>query len=254
MTAAADHPSPLPAPAAAEVDLLGALAYGELSSFLRLSAEAAGAPSLREIEGLARLGVEHFSRYRLLSARLREVGVAPESAMGPFRVALDAFHARTTPRDWTESLIKAYVGDGIATDFYLEVSAHVGETTQRLVREVLGAAVTGGGAGAPQTAQSDVGDYVVAAVARASAEDPQLSSRLALWGRRLVGEALSQAQGIVTDHPALASLLTGGAGGGDGDGAASRNAHGADLVEVGAMFMRITQAHVRRMGRLGLTA
>lgn len=233
------------APSAAEVDLLGALAYGELTGFLRLSSEAADGPSLQDVEGLAALGVEHFEHYRLLSDRLRGLGVEPADAMEPFTAALDAFHARTTPSDWFESLVKAFVGDGIATDFYLEVSARVGADTRALVQQVLGATRAAGADGEVPGGEVARADFVVAAVGRATAEDPQLSSRLALWGRRLVGEALSQAQGVVTDHPALASLLTGG---GPADG------RGADLVEVGAAFTRITQAHVRRMGRLGLTA
>ena len=35
--------------------------------------------------------------------------------------ALEAFHERTAPGDWLEGLVKAYVGDGIAEDFYREV-------------------------------------------------------------------------------------------------------------------------------------
>ncbi len=253
VVAPAEHgPQPWGALAAAEVDLLGALAYGELSSFLRLSSEASGAPTLIEVQGVARLAIEHFSRFGLLRARLHHLGVEPEAAMEPFTTALDAFHARTSPSDWTESLVKAYVGDGIAADFYLEVSANVGDPTRRLVAEVLGAAGSAPGAagspaaGTPQGGHVHLEDFVVAAVGRASAADPQLSSRLALWGRRLVGEALSQARGIFADHPDLARLLTGAPG--------QQSAKGADLVEVGALFTRITRAHVHRMGRLGLTA
>ena len=246
MTTAADPAAaPLDEPAAAEVDLLGALAYGELSSFLRLSAEAVTGPTLTDVDGLAALGVRNFSHYRLLRDRLVDLGLDPERAMAPFTAAMDAFHARTTPSDWTESLVKAFVGDGIAKDFYLEVSAHVGAGTRELVQEVLGGTRAAGADGEVPSAEAAVAEFVVAAVARATEQDPQLSSRLALWGRRLVGEALSQAQGIVADHPALAALLARGAGG---------DAHGADLEGVGAMFTRITQAHVRRMGRLGLTA
>ncbi len=246
MTTAADAArDALDEPAAAEVDLLGALAYGELSSFLRLSAEAVTGPTLADVEGLAVLGVEHFDHYRLLTARLVERGLDPVVAMTPFTAALDAFHARTTPSDWTESLVKAFVGDGIAKDFYLEVSAHVGADTRQLVQRVLGGTRAAGADGEVPGAEVAVAEFVVAAVARATEQDPQLSSRLALWGRRLVGEALSQAQGIVAHHPALAALLARGGG---------PDAHGADLEGVGAMFTRITQAHVRRMGRLGLTA
>ena len=45
--------------------------------------------------------------------------------MAPFVEPLDAFHDSTDPSDWYEGLIKAYVGDGMATDFYREVSTYV---------------------------------------------------------------------------------------------------------------------------------
>ena len=56
----------------------------------------------------------------------------PEAARQPF----DAFHARTAPSDWLEGLVKAYVGDGIATDFYREVSAYLDASTRDLARDL----------------------------------------------------------------------------------------------------------------------
>ena len=67
--------------------------------------------------------------------------------------------------------------------------------------------------------------------------DPRLAGRLALWGRRLVGEALSQAQRVAAERDALAALLVGG-----------MSHRGADLAEVGRMFARLTENHTRRMG------
>ena len=77
----------------------------------------------------------------------------------------------------------------------------------------------------------------------AIAADPRIAGRLALWGRRLVGEALSQAQRVAVERDALASLLVGG-----------HNRPGADLAELGRMFARLTDEHTRRMDRLGLSA
>ena len=77
-------------------------------------------------------------------------------------------------------------------------------------------------------------------------EDPRIAGRLALWGRRLVGEALSQAQQVAVERDAMASLLVGGVGG--------SNRPSADLAELGRMFARLTDEHTRRMGRLGLAA
>jgi len=214
----------------AEVDLLGALAYGQLTGFLRLAHDATTAPTLPEMAALGALAVDEFQRYRLLRDRLGELGADPEAVMAPFVPAVDSYHERTTPVDWLEGLVKAYVGEGIATDFYREIAAYVPEATRELVLRVL---VDTGNA-----------DFVVGAVRQAIEDDPRVAGRLALWARRLVGEALSQAQRVAADRDALARLLLGGGG----------SAPGADLVEMGRMFNRITEEHVRRMSRLGLTA
>jgi len=214
---------------AAVVDLLGALAYGELTAFSRLAADADLAPTQPYKAALAGLAVAEFHHYEALTASLGEMGVDPEEAMAPFIAPIDAFHDRTRPTGWLEGLVKAYVGDGIATDFYREISAYVDPATQNLVRSVL----------------QDVGqaEFAVRAVREAIAADPRIAGRLALWGRRLVGEALSQAQRVAVERDALASLLVGG-----------HNRPGADLAELGRMFARLTDEHTRRMERLGLNA
>ena len=214
---------------AAVVDLLGALAYGELTAFSRLAADADLAPTQPDKAALAGLAVAEFHHYEALVQRLRAMGVDPEEAMAPFIAPIDAFHDRTRPSGWLEGLVKAYVGDGIATDFYREISAYVDPATQNLVRSVL----------------QDVGqaEFAVRAVREAIAADPRIAGRLALWGRRLVGEALSQAQRVAVERDALASLLVGG-----------HNRPGADLAELGRMFARLTDEHTRRMDRLGLSA
>jgi hypothetical protein len=214
---------------AAVVDLLGALAYGELTAFSRLAVDADLAPNQPAKAELARVAVAEFHHYEALTSRLTEMGVDPETAMEPFIAPIDEFHDRTKPSGWLEGLVKAYVGDGIATDFYREISAYVDPWTQTLVRSVL----------------EDVGqaEFAVNAVREAIEADPKVAGRLALWGRRLVGEALSQSQRVAVERDALASLLVGG-----------MNRPGADLAEMGRMFARLTDEHIRRMGRLGLSA
>ena len=214
---------------AAVVDLLGALAYGELMAFSQLAADAESAPSPRDKAEVARLAVTEFLHYEQIVARLEELGTDPQAAIAPFVEAVDAFHERTAPNDWLEGLVKAYVGDGIAQDFYREISAYVDADTRALVESVI----------------EDMGrdEYVVRAVRDAIADDPRIGGRLALWGRRLVGEALTQAQRVGVERDALASLLVGAPG-----------RPGADLAELGRMFARLTDEHTRRMARLGLAA
>jgi len=214
---------------AAVADLLGVLAYGELTAFSRLGADADLAPALTAKSEMARLAVVRFHHFERLRGRLEELGVDPEAAMEPFVSAIDAFHERTAPSTWLEGLVKAYVGDGISSDFYREVSAYVDPATRDLVTVVM----------------KDAGqaEFVVREVRAAIEADPRVSGRLALWGRRLVGEALSQAQRVAADRDALASLLVG-----------SVERPGADLAELVRMFDRLTAEHSQRMGRLGLSA
>ena len=177
------------------IDLLGLLAYAELDAYFRLTEDAALAPSLADKAALAGMAAAEFGHFRLLCDQLSALGAQPEQAMLPFAPALDAFHARTAPADWLEGLVKAYVGDGIAADFYRAVAELVNPQTRDLVLRVL--------------ADTGHAEFVIARVRAAIATDPHLAGRLALWARRLVGEALAQAYRVVADRRSLAGLLAG---------------------------------------------
>lgn len=203
------------------------LAVGELTGFERLAADATMAPTLSTKAELAGLATAEFRHYQVLRDRLLELGVEPEAAMAPFVAALEAFHEYTAPNDWLEGLVKAYIGDGIATDFYREIAAYVDDSTRALVLQVC--------------ADTGFADFAVGHVRAAIAADPRVGGRLALWGRRLVGEAIAQAQRVAAEHDGLTQLLLGQSGG-----------PGLDLGELGRIIDRLTERHVNRMDRLGL--
>lgn len=210
-------------------DLLGLLAYAELVAFFRLSEDAALAQSLADKAALGEMAVAEFGHFQLLRDQLARLGAVPEQAMLPFVAPLDAFHARTVPANWLEGLVKAYVGDGIAADFYRAVGELLGPPHKDLVREVL--ADTGHAA------------FVIPRVRAAIEADPKVAGRLALWARRLVGEALAQAHRVVGERPPLAHLLASALSGRETVG---------DQGEIGRMFARLTDAHDQRMAALGL--
>lgn len=213
---------------AAVVDLLGALAYGELAAFERLAKDAKLAPTLGDKAELAKMASAEFHHFEQLTERLSAIDENPTEAMEPFAKALDDFHRQTAPSDWLEGLVKAYVGDSIASDFYREVAIRLDTDTRELVLAVLD--------------DTGHGNFAVAKVRAAIEADPRVGGRLALWARRLMGEALSQAQRVVADRDALSTMLVGGV------------SDGFDLAEVGRMFSRITEAHTKRMAALGLAA
>ena len=116
------------------VDLLGAIAYGELSAFERLVDDAKLAPdAARQGRDERRWRAWSSATSARLHDRIRELGADPFEAMAPFESAIDLFHAHTAPADWYEGLIKAYVGDGLAADFYREIAAYLDAETRDLI-------------------------------------------------------------------------------------------------------------------------
>lgn len=209
----------------ATVDLLGVLAYGELTAFERLASDAQLAPTVSDKVALATMANAEFGHFRQLRDHLASRGVDPVEAMEPFVDTFDAFHDSTSPSDWYEGLIKAYVGDGMATDFYRHVSTYLkDEETRLLIHSVL-----------QDTGQAQ---FAVLRVKQIIAEEPSVGGRLALWARRLVGEALIQAQQVAVERDALLELLVGS----------------GDLAGITRLLTSITDQHEQRMALLGLQA
>jgi tRNA-(MS[2]IO[6]A)-hydroxylase MiaE-like protein len=207
----------------AVVDLLGVLAYAELTAFDRLAEDARLAPTLAGRAALAHMAAAELGHHSRLTGRLAELGTDPVAAMEPFVRALDSFHESTRPRTWLEGLVKAYVGDGLAADFYREIAAFLPEPDRGLILEVL--------------ADTGHAEFAVREVRAAIARHRTVAGRLALWGRRLVGEAITQSQAVIAERDQLARLIMGGTG---------------DLAGIGRLVERITAAHTERMRTLGL--
>ena len=210
---------------AAIVDLLGAIGYGEISACERLTEDAGRAPSLADKLELLQLANAQFANVDPILDGLRDLGVDPYDAMAPFQGPIDAFHEYTAPADWWESLVKAYVGDNLVRDFYREFAVHLDPTT----REIIESSLT-----------EDRSEFVVDRVRAGIEADHLVAGRLALWGRRIMGEALTQTQHVAAERESLTEVLAGEVIG------------GLDLAGIADIFGRITQRHIERMGKLGL--
>lgn len=204
-------------------DLLGVMAYGELSAFERLSSDARYSPTLHDRAVLGRMAVVEFQHYELVCAKLADMGLDPEVAMLPFQASVDHFHERTRPADWYESLMKAYVIDTVSADFYRAIARYVDAGTRELIERIQSA----------DEGTAALRDRLKTALA----DDPRLASRLALWARRLLGEALTQAQRVSFEHAFLGGLV--------GDDARSR-----ELVS--GLTAELAANHSIRMAQLGL--
>ncbi len=119
--------------------------------------------------------------------------------------------------------MKAYVGDGLAADFYMEIAGTLPKDAEAVVRTVM--------------AETGHSEFAVAAIRAAVAADPALSSPLTLWGRRLLGEAITQTQYVLAGQEALTELLF---------------SVEADLNQIVDFFGSIQDRHAQRMADMGL--
>lgn len=211
-------------------DLFGVMAYGELSAFERLSSDARYSPTLHDRAVIGRIAVIEFQHYELVSAKLAEMGVDVENAMLPFQSAVDHFHERTRPADWYESLMKAYVVDTVSADFYSAVARFVDPGTRDLIQQIQSS----------EEATGVLRDRLKGALA----DDPRLASRLALWGRRLLGEAITQAQRVGYEHAFLGELFVEAEPG-------ATDASARELVQ--GITAEVAENHSKRMVQLGLS-
>lgn len=211
------------------LDLLGVLAIGEFSAAERLAEDAKMAPGMPTKVAIYSMAVAEFGHFIKLRDRIEELDEDPFEVMAPFVSTFERFHTKTAPNDWLEGLVKAYVGDGLAADFYREIAAFLDSETRELIMETL-----------DDTGHSE---FVIAQVRSAIEQNPRIGGRLALWGRRLMGEALSQAQQVAAERDGLTAVLVGGA-----------DRPGMDLAGIGRMFTRLTDKHTLRMESLGLAA
>lgn len=203
-------------------ELFALLAYGEVAAFYRLTEEARMAPNLRGRINMASMAAAEMNHYEVLRDALERRGVDVVPAMTKYASALENYHRLTTPSTWLEALVKTYVGDAMAADFYLETAGSMPDEVAAVVRSVLS-----------ETGHSQ---FVVGEVRDAVTASDRQRHRLALWSRRLLGEAITQAQYVLADHDELVDLVMAGGG----------------LKQMTDFFDRLQHTHSTRMRELGL--
>ena len=204
-------------------ELFALLAYGEVAAFYRLTEEARMAPNLRGRINMASMAAAEMGHYELLRDALQRRGVDVIPAMTKFASALENYHRLTTPSTWLEALVKTYIGDALAADFYLEIADSLPAEVSDVVRGVL--------------AETGHSQFVVAEVRAAVTASDKQRHRLALWSRRLLGEAITQAQFVLADRDELVDLVMAG---------------GEGLTQIAEFFDRLQETHRSRIQHLGL--
>ena len=118
------------------IQVLGAVAYGELKAYegAKAEAEAATDPALRRRHRT--VAAEELRHHKGFVSRLEAMGADPERAMKPYREALDRYHARQV-QDPVEEAVVGFLGEGVADDLLQWLKTVVDDETAVFIDGVI---------------------------------------------------------------------------------------------------------------------
>lgn len=196
---------------------------GEYSAVRRLVHDAEMAPTTADRVAVMRMTGSEIAHFEVLAEQVTRAGGGVDAAIDAHREVFDKYHRVTDPSSWLEVLVKLYIGDGMTADFFSEMVQTLPDEAREVFREVM----------ASTTSSDWVRDEVRAAVAA----DPRIASPLALWGRRLLGEAITHMQWVLAEDEDVMDLLFAGTG---------------SLATASVFFDAIAERHSERMAALSL--
>ena len=196
---------------------LGQVAYFELAVFESLTRAVSEAPDLASKEDLSLVAGEALDKHHGMVNIIRQMKADAAATMQPFTEDIDRFESLTHGRDWYETLLGVYLTAGFLNEFFLELAGALPKKHRLTVQEILSTDRTG--------------EVLVAAIRGGIEVDPKLASRLAMWGRRLMGDTQLVARGALR-----------------------LSADGSDESKLEPVFTDLIGTHTKRMDALGLTA
>ncbi|HWR84539.1 MAG TPA: ferritin-like fold-containing protein [Rhodoglobus sp.] len=200
------------------LEFLGRAAYVELTLFEYLSRAVATAPSVAAKAAIGEVAELTLARHRALVDEIAETGTSPADAMEPYTGPADDFERHLRDGDWYETLVTCYLTTGFLDDFFATLASGLQDADAERV-----AAIFRGRRGVT---------LLAAELEEAIDANPRLAARLAMWGRRVVGDTMLLAR----------SVLHFGAN------------HDSDEARIEPVFSELIAVHTRRMDALGLTA
>lgn len=199
-------------------DFLGLVAYLKLELYTQGTRAVVGAPSLEAKTVLAEVASQALSKQQSFAQELRKRGVDPYKAMEPFTPLIDRYLERISAEDWHQHVLSVYLVSGLFDGFFASIAEGISDGFTKTAIEIL----------KDNSAREHLRQLLAAEIQR----NEGLSDRLAMWGRRLVGDTLLVARGVLllSEHRTYVA------------------------TEVEPVFTGLIGDHIRRMDGLGLTA
>ncbi|MEO7016086.1 MAG: ferritin-like fold-containing protein [Leifsonia sp.] len=197
---------------------LGQTAYLQLEAFETLSRVVGEVDDLDSKERVAAAAGASLSKHQGIVAELRRRGDDPAEVMQAFADEIEGFTGLTKGSDWQETLLAVLVTGGLLDDFFIRLAAGLPGDIGPRIAHLLDS--DGGQEGIVDVLRGEIG------------ADSRLASRLAMWGRRLVGDTLLVARSALHLSGNVAT----------------------DEERIEPIFTELIAAHTRRMDALGLTA
>lgn len=200
------------------VPFLSLNALTELYLYEAATKAVLGAPNLQAKGALADIAGGALSKHKRFAAELKRRGLEPHTEMSSYVKRLEEFTSRIQTADWHQHVLTVLLVGGMIEDFMASLAAGLHDGFKREAAEIL----------RDHTSQQALHQLLVAEIAT----DPRVADKLALWGRRLVGDTLLLARDVLGLS-------------------AHREFVGEQMAPV---FTKITGDHMQRMDSLGLTA
>ena len=175
-------------------EVLGAFSFGERLAHRRSEEAVALAPDDRTRKTQQHVADREAQNASLVEARLRELG-SPELEEA-FRPFFEAFFQRTEPATWLEAQAFHYVGDALVRDLADALAPVLDTVSAEVVRRAL-------------SDRDEQESFALDEISREIDGDPRAAERLAVYTRRVIGEALTQTRRALDETDALQRLLGG---------------------------------------------
>lgn len=193
----------------------------ELELVAKAGRVLADAPSLESRVALVEAVRIHAARAAAFARVLESEPVDAADAMRPYAETTRSFADAIDGADWYEQVLALHVASGLLVDFFVAIAPGLPADDRDAMLRALRSETTH--------------PLLVGLLQQAIEATPRLSDRLAVWGRRIVGDALLQMYLAV-----------------NGPDDAGRAVPSQPRLE--PAFNDIVASHTRRMDELGLTA